>query len=92
MIDIRDKAVFADYFLICNGENERQLQALVSSIAEDAKQKADARPLGLEGDPSGGWVLVDFGDLIVHAFAPQTRDYYDLEDLWSEAHIVLRMQ
>jgi ribosome-associated protein len=47
---------------------------------------------GTEGDPQSGWMLVDFGDLIVHIFSPRQRTYYDLEDLWSDAHVVLRMQ
>jgi ribosome-associated protein len=47
---------------------------------------------GVEGEPRSGWMLVDFGDLIVHIFSPHQRTYYDLEDLWREAHVVLRMQ
>ncbi len=92
LLDIRDQAVFADYFLICNGENIRQLQALADSITEDAKHKASILPLGMEGDALSGWILVDFGDLVVHLFAPDKRSYYNLEDLWREAHPVLRMQ
>jgi ribosome-associated protein len=92
LLDIRDQAVFADYFLICNGENIRQLNALAQSIAEDAKHKASVLPLGVEGNPQSGWILLDFGDLVVHLFAPDKRSYYNLEDLWSEAHPVLRMQ
>lgn len=92
MLDIREQAVFADYFLICNGENTRQLQALADSIAEDAKHKAAILPLGVEGDPLSGWILVDFGDLVVHLFAPEKRSYYNLEDLWRGAYPVLTMQ
>jgi ribosome-associated protein len=92
LLDIRDQAVFADYFLICNGENIRQLNALAQSIAEDVKHKASVLPLGVEGNPQSGWILLDFGDLVVHLFAPDKRSYYNLEDLWSEAHPVLRMQ
>lgn len=91
LLDIRDQAIFANYFLICNGENERQLKALAESIRQDAKEKADVLAGGVEGHPGSGWVLVDFGDLIVHLFSPEKRNYYALEDLWSEAHIVLRM-
>ena len=92
LLDIREQAAFADYFLICNGENKRQLQALVDGITEDAKHKAQVLPVGTEGDPLSGWILVDFGDLVVHFFSPDKRSFYDLEDLWREAHPVLRMQ
>ncbi|MGW8318296.1 MAG: ribosome silencing factor [Candidatus Promineifilaceae bacterium] len=92
LLDIRDQALFTDYFLICNGENDRQLQALADGIAEDAKKKANVVPWGTEGEPASGWVLLDYGDLIVHLFSPQMRNYYRLEDLWSNGHIVLRMQ
>jgi ribosome-associated protein len=78
--------------LICNGENDRQLQALLDGIAKDAKQKAKTSPWGTEGTPSSGWVLVDYGDLIVHLFSPEMRKYYSLEELWSDSHIVLRLQ
>lgn len=92
MLDIRDQAVFSDYFILCNGENERQLRALARAIAEDAKEKAGVSPRGMEGDPETGWMLIDFGDVIIHLFSPDKRDYYSLEELWSDAHVVLRMQ
>lgn len=92
LLDIRDQAVFADYFLLCNGESDRQLQTLVHSIAENAKMKANILPLGIEGEARNGWLLIDFGDLVVHIFAPEQRNYYNLEDLWREAHTVLEMQ
>ncbi len=92
LLDIRDQAFFADYFLICNGENERQLGALVDNIRDKAKQEANLLANGVEGDPHSGWMLVDFGDLIVHIFSPAKRTFYDLENLWNEAHVVLRMQ
>jgi ribosome-associated protein len=92
LLDISDHAIFTDYFLICNGENNRQLRALADGIAEDAKKKAAALPWGKEGEPDSGWVLLDYGDLIVHLFSPAMRNYYHLEDLWDAAHVVLRMQ
>lgn len=91
LLDIHQKAVFADYFLICNGESERQLRALVDGVVEDAREKAGVRPSGIEGEPEGGWILVDFGDLIVHVFSEETRSYYNLEDLWSDAQVMLRV-
>ncbi|GJM42763.1 MAG: ribosomal silencing factor RsfS [Ardenticatenaceae bacterium] len=92
LLDLREQAVFADYFLICNGDNDRQLRAMANSIAQDAKQNAKANARSIEGSPESGWVLVDFGDLLVHLFSPDMRHYYDLEGLWDEAHVVMRMQ
>jgi ribosome-associated protein len=92
LLDLREQSVFADYFLICNGENERQIRALAESVRLDAKHKAGIQALGLEGIPEAGWILIDFGDLVVHVFGPEQRDYYSLEDLWTNAHVVLRMQ
>ncbi len=92
LLDIKDQAIFANYFLICTGESSRQLGALADSIRQEAKEKANLIADGIEGQPQTGWVLVDFGDLIVHLFSPEKRNYYDLEELWSEAHVVLRTQ
>lgn len=92
MLDLRDEAIFTDYFLICSGESRRQLSSLADSVTEEAKNKANVKPWGQEGEPEDGWVLIDYGDLIVHLFNPETRRYYDLEDLWRNAHVVLRMQ
>lgn len=58
----------------------------------EAKQKAGILAHGLEGIPEAGWILIDFGDLVVHIFGPEQRAYYDLEGLWANAHVVLRMQ
>jgi len=92
LLDIRDEAVFTDYFLICNGDNDRQLRTMADSIAEDAKKKADLVAWGREGEPASGWLLLDFGDLVVHLFSPEKRNYYKLEELWADAHVVLRLQ
>lgn len=89
---MREQAIFADYFLICEAENERQLRALAQSIRQSAKHDAQVRTGSQEGIAESGWVLVDFGDLIVHIFSPKMRHYYNLEDLWDEAQIVLHMQ
>lgn len=92
LLDLREQAVFADYFLICNGENDRQLRAMATSITQDAKQKAKAIANAVEGSSESGWLLVDFGDLLVHLFSPDKRHFYDLEGLWDDAHVVMRMQ
>lgn len=87
LMDIRSRATFADYFIICTGTSERQLKAIVEGIAE-----ATARGYRVEGDPASGWVLMDYGDIIVHIFAPPQRRYYDLESLWRGAPILVRAQ
>ncbi len=91
LLDLREQSIFADYFLICSGENERQLRALAENIRADAKKEAGILAFGVEGIPEAGWILVDFSDLVVHVFAPETRHYYDLESLWEDGHVVLRM-
>lgn len=92
LLDISDQAVFADYFLICTGETEPQLRALSQSALGMAKQDAGATPRGTEGEPAHGWVLLDFGDVVVHLFLPRKRKYYDLESLWHNGRVVIRMQ
>jgi ribosome-associated protein len=78
--------------LICNGENERQLKALAENVAQDAKLDGSVPVLGIEGEASSGWVLVDFGDLIVHLFSPEQRNYFRLEDIWDQARVVMHIQ
>lgn len=92
ILDVSKQTVFTDYFLLCDADNERQLKALADAIAEDAKKKAGTHKWAVEGDPASGWVLVDFGDLVVHVFSEEQRDYYKLEELWSKGHTVLRIQ
>jgi ribosome-associated protein len=82
----------ADYFVICSGTSERQVRAIVDKILEKVKKDAGITPLNVEGTPSSGWVLVDYGSVIVHIFAPSLREYYSLEKLWSEATMVVRVQ
>jgi ribosome-associated protein len=92
LLDIRRVSLLADYFVICSGASERQLRAIVDEILEKVKKEAGVVPLNVEGVPSSGWVLVDYGGVIVHIFAPSLREYYSLEKLWSEATMVVRVQ
>jgi len=80
----------ADYFVICSGRSERQVQALSRGIVDELRD-AGIRPLGVEGVGAARWVLLDYGDVIVHLFAPEERDYYGLERLWSDAAEVVRV-
>jgi ribosome-associated protein len=79
----------ADYFVICTGTSERQLGAITREVADTLKREARLTPLSSEGDPASGWVLLDYGDVVVHVFAPGERDYYRLEELWGAARPVV---
>jgi ribosome-associated protein len=81
---LRPVSDFADYFLICTGTNERQVQAIADAI-QDALRAEGVRPLHVEGARVGHWILVDYGDLVVHVFQPEPRAFYGLERLWSDA-------
>jgi len=91
LLDIRAVSLLADYFVICTAETERQLRAVVGAIVEDTENKGQ-RPLHVEGSIESGWVLLDFGAVIVHVFTPEQREFYHLERLWAQATTVLRMQ
>ncbi|MDP9468804.1 MAG: ribosome silencing factor [Chloroflexota bacterium] len=80
----------ADYFVICSGRSDRQLQALASGIIDDLREDG-IRPLGVEGRGAARWVLLDYGSVIVHLFGPEERDFYGLEKLWSNAAQVVRL-
>jgi ribosome-associated protein len=80
-IDVHDKTSIADYMIIASGTSSRHLQALVENVSVKAKEKG-FEPLGKEGDSGSEWVLIDFGDIVVHVMTPATRAYYDLERLW----------
>jgi len=91
VLDARKVCSFADYFLICSGESERQIQAIYEEI-EHVLKKAGALSIYREGTPDSGWLLLDFGDVIVHIFAPFEREYYQLDELWKAAAPVVRIQ
>jgi len=91
LLDIRDVSTIADYFVICSGNNVRQIQAIADAIDEQL-EKQGATLLHREGDAETGWVLLDFGDIIVHVFGPKEREYYRLERLWSEAKTIVYLQ
>lgn len=80
-IDIRQKSSIADYFVICEGDTDRQVRAITDSIIEKAKANG-VRPLRISGYDDGSWVVLDYASVIVHVFLPGERSYYDLESLW----------
>ncbi|MBN1188563.1 MAG: ribosome silencing factor [Dehalococcoidales bacterium] len=90
LLDTQEVCSFADYFVICSGESTRQLKAITDAIAGELK-KEDIRPMHEEGTPGSGWVLIDYGAVIVHVFDPIQRDYYKLEKLWETAPTRVRV-
>ena len=91
LLDAHDVCSFADYFVICSGDSARQIKAIFDEV-EHALKKEGIRPLHCEGTPDSGWLLLDFGDIVVHIFSPFERDYYQLEELWSKSNPVVRIQ
>jgi ribosome-associated protein len=91
LLDIHDVATFTDYFVICTGTSDRMLDSLSSAVREQVKESYEISG-HIEGSPDGGWMLADFGDVIVHLFSPDQRSYYQLEELWEKGKILLRLQ
>jgi len=90
MLRMAELTTMADFFVICSGRSDRQVTALAGAIVDELR-KEGIRPLGTEGRASARWVLLDFGTVIVHVFAPEEREYYGLERLWSKATQVVRI-
>ncbi len=84
VLDLRDVTSFADYFVVCNGTNPRQNQAISDEI-EIRLKKLGHYPLSIEGYDNAEWILLDYGDFLVHVFTEKSRGYYDLERLWRDA-------
>lgn len=82
-IDIRHKTTIADFFVICSGGSELHIKAIADYIIEQSKN-IELRVFGVEGLQNAKWVLIDLGEIIVHVFSKETRDYYKLEDLWKK--------
>ncbi|QPC84202.1 ribosome silencing factor [Phototrophicus methaneseepsis] len=93
LLDLRPDTVIADFFVICNGSSDRQLRALTDYIREGLKEDYKVRPFAVEGKPESGWVLLDYGDVVVHIFTAEQREFYGLESLWGEvANVLLSIQ
>jgi ribosome-associated protein len=91
LMDLKNIVSFTDYFVICTGTSDRMLNALADAAVEDIRNKYNrkGKKQGLARD---GWVVVDFGDIVVHLFSPDQRDFYNLEELWKEGKVLLRLQ
>jgi ribosome-associated protein len=90
-MDIGKVSTFTDYFVIATAGNPRQMNAIIESLDRDMRDDG-IRPRRIEGAPDSGWVLLDFGEAIVHLFSPQERQYYSLETLWAQGVSVVHMQ
>jgi ribosome-associated protein len=92
LLDISNVSSFADYFVIASADSDRQIDAILETIDEDLRKAEKIRPRGREGTSKTGWVLLDYGDVIVHIFGTEERSFYDLESLWANAVPVVRIQ
>jgi ribosome-associated protein len=90
MLRTAELTTMADFFIICSGRSDRQVAALSGAIVDELR-KDGIRPIGVEGRESSRWVLLDYGSVIVHVFAPEEREYYGLERLWGKAAKVVRV-
>lgn len=86
-LDVKEISLLADYFVICNGGSERQINAIVDNVSEEA-EKNQYSVKRIEGKEGGKWILMDLGDVIVHVFSESERQFYNLEKLWSDAPLV----
>ena len=91
LLDIKELVSFTDYFVICTGTSDRMLNALADATVDDIRKKHRKKGRK-QGNPQDGWVVVDFGDVIVHLFSPDQRDYYQLEELWEDGKVLLRLK
>ncbi|MEZ4804607.1 MAG: ribosome silencing factor [Bacteroidia bacterium] len=88
VLDLRKlKTSMADYFIVCHGNSDKQVNAIAHSVEEFAKKNADERPWHVEGAELSEWILIDYFDIVVHIFQEDKRDFYGIEELWSDAEI-----
>ena len=91
LLDVCGLCTFTDFFVICSGESSRQVRTIADDIQKTLK-KEGVLPHHREGSLESGWFLLDYTDVIVHIFGAEERDYYKLEELWSDAKVVIRIQ
>lgn len=90
MLDMRERTLLADYYVLCDCSSKRQINAIQDELLEKLKRDG-TKIVTVEGSTESGWVLVDFGSVITHIFSPEQRVYYKLEELWQDAPIVVRI-
>ncbi len=88
VLNLKNLSAFADYMIICSGTSERQVQAISQEIQQFLK-KANVRPLGVEGEANGQWVLLDYDDVVISVFHEPVRRFYDLENLWDAPRMAI---
>jgi len=91
ILDLRPVTTMADFFVIGSADSTRQLRAVVEAVEDRLREDAGIKPIAREGEPESGWLLLDYGTLMIHVFDPMRRAFYDLETLWGEAPLVARM-
>jgi ribosome-associated protein len=91
LLDLKDIASFTDYFVLCTGTSDRMLDALADATLETVRRHFRKRGRK-QGEAREGWVVVDYGDVVVHLFSPDQRAYYDLEEFWSKGRVLVRLQ
>lgn len=85
VLDVADTLVITSYFVIASGGSDRQVAAIADEVEKVVREQAGVKPIGREGERERKWVLLDFGDVVVHVFQPEEREFYRLEKLWSDA-------
>ena len=91
MLDMREMPSFTDYFIILTADSQRQMNSILEDIEKSLKRER-IDPHHVEGSTDSGWILMDYGDLVVHIFSLEEREYYSLEQLWSRASVIFRIQ
>ncbi|MFC2064355.1 ribosome silencing factor [Chloroflexota bacterium] len=91
LMDIHKVSSFTDYFIICTGTSNRMIDALAKATVDNAKETHQIKGI-IEGNPECGWMIVDFGSILVHLFSPDQREFYRIEDLWNTGKIILHLQ
>jgi ribosome-associated protein len=92
LLDIEEICSFTDYFVICTGSSRRMIKALADEVMKQVKEKHVIRAQNIEGQASDGWVLIDYGDVVLHLFSHDLRGYYQLEELWKGGQVLVRVQ
>jgi len=85
ILDLRGRVPYCDYFVLCNGRSRRQVGAIAAAVQKGLKSEHTIKPTSVEGADSCRWVLVDYGDVVLHVFEEAMRDFYDLDTLWTDA-------
>jgi ribosome-associated protein len=91
LLDLQEVGTFTDYFVLCTGTSDRMLEALAEAVTAGVRRK-HRRKGRLEGMAREGWLVIDYGGIVVHLFSPDQRHYYGLEQLWSQGKVLLRLQ